>query len=108
VTGFALAALDRSTWDAFAALVKANDGVFGGCWCIGLHAEGGDEQATYERNREVKLARVRAGTTHAALVLDGADCVGWCQFGPPADLPRISDRPIGEHRWVVRRVVEPA
>jgi hypothetical protein len=40
-------------------------------------------------NRERKLARVRAGTAHAALVFDGDACVGWCQFGSPAELPRI-------------------
>jgi GNAT superfamily N-acetyltransferase len=35
---------------------------------------------------------VRAGTTHAALVFDGDDCVGWCQFGAPDELPRIKSR----------------
>jgi hypothetical protein len=24
------------TWDDFAALVEANNGVWGGCWCMGL------------------------------------------------------------------------
>jgi hypothetical protein len=92
VTGLRIAPLDESTWDAFAALVEANNGVFGGCWCIGFHEEGGDKQATYELNRERKLARVRAGTTHAALVLDGDDCLGWCQFGSPAEVVRIKSR----------------
>ena len=35
---------------------------------------------------------MRAGTTHAALVFDGEDCLGWCQFGAPDDLPRIKSR----------------
>ena len=43
-------------------------------------------------NRERKLERVRAGTTHAALVFDGDDCLGWCQFGVPEELPRIKSR----------------
>lgn len=30
-------ALDASTWDLFAELVERNNGVFGGCWCIGIH-----------------------------------------------------------------------
>jgi len=85
-------ALDESTWDAFAALVERNNGVFGGCWCIGFHPEGADRNAPAELNRERKLARVRAGTTHAALVFDGDDCLGWCQFGPPAELPWIKNR----------------
>ena len=43
-------------------------------------------------HREQKLDRVRAGTAHAALVFDGDDCVGWCQFGPPDEVPRIKNR----------------
>jgi GNAT superfamily N-acetyltransferase len=88
---YAIRALDESTWDAFAALVEENNGVFGGCWCIGFHPEGGDKVSAAV-NRERKLERVRQGTTHAALVLDGDACLGWCQFGPPAELPRIKNR----------------
>jgi GNAT superfamily N-acetyltransferase len=88
---YTIKALDESTWDAFAALVEANNGVFGGCWCIGFHAEGPDRNDG-AINRQRKLERVKQGTTHAALVLDGDDCLGWCQFGPPADLPRIKSR----------------
>jgi len=83
--------LDESTWSAFAALVERNNGVFGGCWCIGFHPEGVDRKSAGV-NRERKLARVRAGTAHAALVLDGDDCLGWCQFGSPDELPRIKSR----------------
>ncbi len=89
---YSVKALDESTWDAFAALVEANNGVFGGCWCIGFHPEGIPKDATAERNRELKLARVRAGTTHAALVFDGDDCLGWAQFGSPSEVPRIKNR----------------
>jgi GNAT superfamily N-acetyltransferase len=36
---------------------------------------------------------VRDGRAHAALVYDtDGTCVGWCQFGPPAELPRIKRR----------------
>jgi GNAT superfamily N-acetyltransferase len=85
---YAIKALDESTWDAFAALVEANNGVFGGCWCIGFH----EQHGSAAHNRERKLERVRAGTTHAALVFDGDDCLGWCQFGAPSELPRIKNR----------------
>jgi GNAT superfamily N-acetyltransferase len=88
---YAIKALDESTWDAFAALVEANNGVFGGCWCMGFHPDGvGNTPPTL--NRERKLERVRAGTTYAALVFDGHDCLGWCQFGSPAELPKIKSR----------------
>ena len=84
--GYEIRALDNSTWDAFASLVEANNGIFGGCWCIGFHDhERGD-------HREQKLARVQNGTAHAALVFEGDDCVGWAQFGAPAEVPRIKNR----------------
>ena len=92
VTGsFRVAALDESTWPAYRALIELNNGVFGGCWCLGFHTEGAakGQVRTFETKRELKHARVLAGTTHAALVFDGDDCVGWAQFGTPAELPRI-------------------
>ena len=89
---YTIRALDESTWKAFAALVERNNGVFGGCWCIGFHPEGADKQTTPALNRERKLERVRQGTTHAALVFDGDDCVGWCQFGAPDEVPKIKNR----------------
>jgi len=83
-------ALDTSTWPAFARLVEANGGIFGGCWCMGMHPkrDPGDDRPNEER----KLARVKAGDAHAALVFDGDDCLGWVQFGPPAEIPRIKNR----------------
>jgi GNAT superfamily N-acetyltransferase len=91
-TQYTIKALDESTWDAFAALVERNNGVFGGCWCMGFHPEGVGKETTAALNRERKLERVRAGTAHAALIFDGDDCVGWCQFGPPAEVPKIKSR----------------
>ena|SRR5690242_9094241 len=89
---YTVKALDESTWDAFADLVVRNNGVFGGCWCMGFHPEGVGKETTAELNRERKLERVRAGTAHAALVFDGDACVGWCQFGAPEEVPRIKSR----------------
>ena len=85
------AALEESTWPAYRELIERNNGVFGGCWCLGFHHEGAPPKAprTVETKRELKHERVLAGTTHAALVFDGDDCVGWAQFGSPAELPRI-------------------
>ena len=91
-SAYTIKALDETTWDAFSALVENNNGVFGGCWCMGFHPEGVGKETTAELNRRRKLERVRAGTTHAALVFDGDDCVGWCQFGAPNELPRIKSR----------------
>ncbi|MFJ4220337.1 GNAT family N-acetyltransferase [Curtobacterium luteum] len=82
--------LDASTWDAFAELCASSDGYPSGCWCIGFHEEGTTRDASC--NRERKRDRVLAGTTHAALVLEGDRCVGWCQFGPVSEVVRIKNR----------------
>ena len=87
---YAVRPLDESTWPAFAALVESNNGVFGGCWCIGMHPEGVGGSADVNRDR--KLTRVREGSAHAALVFEGEACVGWCQFGAPDEVPRIKNR----------------
>lgn len=87
---YTVKALDQSTWPAFAALVERNNGIFGGCWCIGFHPEG--TQAGAAAHRAAKQQRVREGRAHAALVFDGDDCVGWCQFGAPDEVPRIKSR----------------
>jgi GNAT superfamily N-acetyltransferase len=59
---------------------------------MGFHAEGVGRTKTAAQNRAEKEARVREGRAHAALVYDGARCVGWCQFGPTDELPRIKRR----------------
>jgi GNAT superfamily N-acetyltransferase len=86
---FTVKALDASTWPDFAALVERNNGVWGGCWCMGFHPEYAEPGRTVARNRAQKESRVRAGRAHAALVYDGDTCVGWCQFGAPAEVTRI-------------------
>jgi GNAT superfamily N-acetyltransferase len=84
--------LSPETWPAFARLVEKHNGIFGGCWCISFHLgpdEGKRGAAAY---RAMKEQRVRDGRAHAALVFDGPDAVGWCQFGPTAELPNIRSR----------------
>lgn len=84
--------LNESTWGAFAALVEANNGIFGGCWCMGFHPKDDSHATAPEPNRQRKFDRVCAGTAHAALVFDGDACIGWCQFGAPDEVPRIKNR----------------
>ena len=76
-SAYVVKALGDTTWADFAALVERNNGIFGGCWCIGFHPEGGRKDTTAALNRERKLHRVRAGTAHAVLVFCEGDCVGW-------------------------------
>ena len=87
---FSILALSASTWDAFAELVERNNGVYGGCWCIGYHPECGQRDLNY---RDVKEDRVRSGRAHAALVVDdGGTAQGWCQYGSPEELSNIKHR----------------
>jgi len=81
--------LTAGTWPGFERLVEKHRGVWGGCWCIAFDippGEGGKER-TAAQNKAEKEELVRAGRAHAALVYDGKELVGWCQFGPPAELP---------------------
>ena len=87
---YAVKALDQSTWAAFAALVERNNGIFGGCWCMGFHPKG--SWTGVAQKRDAKEQRVRDGQAHASLVFEGEDCVGWCQFGAPGEVPRIKNR----------------
>ena len=96
--------LSPATWPAFARLVEKHNGIFGGCWCIAFHLGPGEgkqspkisraikEKRVPEVYRAMKKKRVWEGRAHAALVFDGQDAVGWCQFGPTAELPNIRSR----------------
>ena len=53
---YTVRALDESTWPAFAALVERNNGVFGGCWCMGFHDDTADTEIPKPRTE----ARSRA------------------------------------------------
>ena len=89
-TPYAVRLLDASTWDAFAELVERNNGIFGGCWCIGWHPERGQRGIDH---RAVKQERVCTGRAHAALVVDAdGQAQGWAQFGSAAELPGIKHR----------------
>lgn len=83
--------LAPDTWGACARLVEAHSGVWGGCWCMGFHVRLGNGR-TAELNRAEKAQRVAEGRTHAALVFLGEECLGWCQFGTPEELPEVKSR----------------
>ncbi len=86
---FTVKPLDESTWPDFARLVEKHNGVWGGCWCMAFHEDDVRHENKAAQNRSRKETRVREGRAHAALVYDGANAVGWCQFGPADELPRI-------------------
>ena len=88
--------LEPSTWPAFAQLVEDNNGVWGGCWCMGFHVNVNKKGRSPAQNRTEKEHRVLEGRAHAALVFGGDECLGWCQFGSPEELPEIKSRRLYE------------
>ena len=92
MSDFSVKSLDASTWPDFAQLVEKHNGVWGGCWCMSFHEEGIGHNRTSAQHRSEKECRVREGRAHASLVYDGSMAVGWCQFGPTDELPRIKHK----------------
>ncbi len=84
--------LEESTWPAFAKLVEANGGIFGGCWCIAFHLDPTGPKGQCKPYRDTKERLVREGRAQAALVFDGEDALGWCQFGRAVELPNVKNR----------------
>jgi len=79
--------LGSSTWPDFERVVEKHNGVWGGCWCTAFHLKRSKEKEWAGKHRALKEKLVRADRSHAALVYDESDVVGWCQFGPPLELP---------------------
>lgn len=84
--------LDLSSWEAYDRFIEAEGGVWGGCWCIGFHFDPDGPKGQLRPHRENKERLVREGRAQAALVFDGEDCVGWCQYGRTAELCNIKHR----------------
>ncbi|HEV2451891.1 MAG TPA: GNAT family N-acetyltransferase [Streptosporangiaceae bacterium] len=82
--------LDATTWATFAELTERNNGVYGGCWCMGYHL---DRRQPEMFSRAAKEDRVRTGRAHAALVIgEDGRAQGWCQYGSPAELPGLKHK----------------
>lgn len=90
--GLTIRALGAGTWDAYADLAERHNGVWGGCWCTWFHTAHADKTFEADGNRALKQRLVAAGRAHAAVVFDGEVAVGWCQYGPPEELPNIYHR----------------
>ncbi|MCU1481694.1 MAG: family N-acetyltransferase [Subtercola sp.] len=89
--GYSTRLLTASTWNDFATLVEANNGVWGGCWCMGFHVEQFTGSTGPADNRARKLAHVSNETCHQVLVYESDECVGWCQYGTPAEIAGIKN-----------------
>jgi len=63
----------------------------------------GEFRTAYAANRKAKHDLVNMGRAHGTMVYCGADPVGWCQFGPKEELPRIDTmrgyKPTSDNPW---------
>jgi GNAT superfamily N-acetyltransferase len=91
--------LSPKTWADFERLFQKPGG-WNHCWCMHFQRARGlpksrqlssrAERAV--RNRRQKLELVEQGRAHGILVYANGEPVGWCQFGPRQELPRIDHR----------------
>ncbi len=80
-------------WNDFDRLFRRYGGVQAGCWCMFYHRVGptgplGDP-ARPAANRRDHRRLLERGHAHGILVYRDERPVGWCQFGPREDLPRL-------------------
>jgi len=85
------------TWVDFEKLFRRKS-EWGGCWCMifqrprplskrEMERLGREQRAA--RNRQDKKDSVKRGCSHGILVYSQGEPVGWCQYGPKEELPRI-------------------
>jgi GNAT superfamily N-acetyltransferase len=88
--------LSKKTWPDFVRLFSQGNG-WDFCWCMHFHRtrfspEGARLRTRAELgpvNRRDKKALVEKGRSHGILVYADGRPIGWCQYGPSEELPRI-------------------
>jgi len=83
--------LASGDWPVIERLFGAN-GACGGCWCMWWRADKGGKSwhaAKGETNRQRFKALVEGGAVHGMIAFVGDEPVGWCNFGPRPDFPRL-------------------
>jgi len=91
--------LSAKTWPDLARLFeKPEIGDAWWCWCMHHHVESYSAPENAQprtraeravRNRRQKEKLVRNGRAHGVIVYANREPVGWCQYGPREELPRI-------------------
>ncbi|MCI4341105.1 MAG: GNAT family N-acetyltransferase [Thermoplasmata archaeon] len=89
---FELRPLTVARWGDFDRLFRRFGGVAAGCWCTFYHRTRSLPPSPLDRRRERNRRDHRRwlgrGQAHGVLVFEGGEPIGWCQFGPVAELPR--------------------
>ena len=90
--------LSQETWPDFVKLFSQGNG-FDHCMCMHFHRPCTLPKSEWlstraergARNRRQKTALVDKGCAHGILVYTNGEPVGWCQYGPSEELPRIDN-----------------
>jgi ribosomal protein S18 acetylase RimI-like enzyme len=90
--------LSKSTWPDFVKLFSQKNG-WDFCWCMHFHRSRGLPKCSWlrtraergVRNRREKRALVEQGHSHGIIVYTEGVPIGWCQYGPREELPRIDN-----------------
>lgn len=89
--------LAPSTWSDFQRLFR-KPGEWRECWCLyyqrakprSAEERGGrTREQLVDQNRREKRSLVEHGRAHGIIVYDGGVPVGWCQYGPKEETPRV-------------------
>jgi hypothetical protein len=68
-----------------------------------FHESGSFDSRAYARNKEAKRKLTVGGKAHGTIVYCGGEPVGWCQYGPKDELPRIDRKkgytPTSQNPW---------
>jgi len=90
--------LSKKTWPDFVRLFSQGSG-WDFCCCMHFQRPRGLPKSEWlptraeraVRNRGQKRELVERGCAHGILVYAGGEPVGWCQYGPREELPRIDN-----------------
>ena len=96
VPRYTIKELSTETWPDFERLFSQGGG-WDFCWCMHFHRARTPNEIQRlrtraekgEKNRKEKKELVLAGRSHGILVYAEGQPVGWCQYGPREELPRI-------------------
>jgi len=98
VSAYTTKELSKKTWPDFERLFSQKNG-WDFCWCMHFHRPRGLPKNKWlytraergVRNRREKRELVERECGHGILVYAKGEPVGWCQYGPREELPRIDN-----------------
>lgn len=98
ISGYSTVELSTETWGDFEKLFR-KPGEWGNCQCMWFHRqgprpreeEGWTAKKRNEKNFQDQRDLVRRGRSHGVLVYSDGNPVGWCQYGPREEFPRIDN-----------------